>query len=86
MKIPMAKPGTTTENKTGDWATQHPQLDKSKCIKCGICYNYCPDSVIEWDKGEHPEFDYNFCKGCGVCANECPMKALTMRVVEKCKL
>ncbi|HEX32886.1 MAG TPA: 4Fe-4S dicluster domain-containing protein [Candidatus Aenigmarchaeota archaeon] len=76
------KPGTSTENKTGDWRTDKPIVDYSKCIKCGICWMYCPDNAIKWENGL-PVWDFDYCKGCGICAQECPAKAITMVREEK---
>ena len=71
-------PGSATAYRTGDWRSDRPVLDKSKCIKCGLCWLYCPD--IAWDPGEDGFFDLNefYCKGCGVCVVECPSNAISM--------
>ncbi|MGZ5555974.1 MAG: 4Fe-4S binding protein, partial [Candidatus Aminicenantales bacterium] len=54
-----------------------PEIDLGKCIKCGICWKFCPepsiDVVDEW-----PVVDYDYCKGCGICAEECPAKCIVM--------
>ncbi|RLE77977.1 MAG: pyruvate ferredoxin oxidoreductase [Thermoprotei archaeon] len=67
----------STEFKTGDWRTFRPVIDQEKCVKCLICWVYCPDMAIEWD-GEKVTVNYDYCKGCGICANECPRKAIRM--------
>ncbi len=67
----------STEFKTGDWRTFKPVIDQEKCVKCLLCWVYCPDMAIVWD-GEKVEVNYDFCKGCGICAEECPRKAITM--------
>jgi 2-oxoisovalerate ferredoxin oxidoreductase delta subunit len=63
--------------KTGDWRNIRPVIDLDKCLKCGICWKFCPepsiDIVDEW-----PVIDYDYCKGCGICAEECPAKCITM--------
>lgn len=68
--------------KTGDWKTFKPVLDEKKCIKCYICWKYCPDVAITANEGEFPKFDLDHCKGCGVCAHECPKKAIEMVMEE----
>jgi pyruvate ferredoxin oxidoreductase delta subunit len=68
------EPGSSRLNKTGSWRTYKPILDKDKCIKCGICFIFCPDVAISPDF----EINYDYCKGCGICAHECPVKAITM--------
>jgi len=67
----------STEFKTGDWRTFRPVIDQSKCVKCLICWVYCPDMAIQWD-GEKVSVNYDYCKGCGICAKECPRKAIEM--------
>lgn len=63
---------------TGAWRKKRPVVDKEKCIKCSICYQYCPVfAIVQDDEGYYvPTYDY--CKGCGVCANECPKDAIMM--------
>jgi 2-oxoisovalerate ferredoxin oxidoreductase delta subunit len=74
--------GSQTFNKTGAWRNIKPIIDLGKCIKCGICWKFCPepsiDIVDEW-----PVIDYDYCKGCGICAEECPSKCIVMVEEEK---
>lgn len=67
----------STEFKTGDWRTFKPVIDESKCIKCMLCWIYCPEPSILWD-GVRISIDYRYCKGCGICARECPVNAIRM--------
>ncbi len=77
------EPGSTKRNKTGSWRVFRPVIDEEKCIKCGICYMFCPDaSIYEKDDGYYA-IDYEYCKGCGICANECPKNAIKMVREEK---
>ena len=69
-------------NKTGSWRTFRPILDPEKCIKCYICWKFCPEPCIEISDDELPVFDYDYCKGCGICANECPKDAIEMILEE----
>lgn len=52
------------------------QVDKSMCVKCGICRDVCPRRVIEmkseWPTAVNPEY----CMSCGQCVAACPSKAL----------
>ncbi len=77
VKYPICEPGTSENNKTGNWRTFRPVVDKEKCIKCGRCQMFCPDLSIEV-KEEGAEPDYDYCKGCGICANVCPVKCIKM--------
>jgi 2-oxoacid:acceptor oxidoreductase delta subunit (pyruvate/2-ketoisovalerate family) len=77
MKIPYAEPGSSIKNKTGTWRSFRPQVDANKCVKCGICHNFCPEGIMG-NPSKVPEIDMDYCKGCGICANECPRKAIVM--------
>jgi pyruvate ferredoxin oxidoreductase delta subunit len=81
-EIPMAGviPGGSTPelNKTGDWRTQRPKIDKETCIDCLQCWAYCPDSAINVKEDKMEGFDYDYCKGCGICAEICPVDAIDM--------
>ncbi len=43
--------GNAANYKTGSWKAQRPVLEKQKCIKCGICYIFCPEGCIQEDAG-----------------------------------
>ena len=73
------KTGSSENTKTGGWRTFRPVIDKSKCIKCGTCWKFCPDNAIK----PEIEVDYDFCKGCGICAKGCPVKCIKMIKEEK---
>ena len=56
-------------------------MHEDKCIKCYLCWKFCPDvsvKVEDAEAGTVPTFDYEFCKGCGICANVCPKDAIEM--------
>ncbi|MFP4424669.1 MAG: 4Fe-4S binding protein [Candidatus Woesearchaeota archaeon] len=72
-------PGNSSRNKTGGWRAMKPVKDKSKCTKCGICWQFCPDNAIN----EKFEIDLKYCKGCGICAKECVFNAIKMIKEEK---
>ncbi|MEM0156417.1 MAG: 4Fe-4S binding protein [Thermoplasmataceae archaeon] len=78
-------------HKTDSWRVQTPVVDYSKCIRCMICWKFCPDDAIEISKTgelaspnfriskmEVPVINLDFCKGCGICAYECPEKCIDM--------
>ena len=73
------KPGNSILTKTGNWRSIRPVRDESKCIYCGICWQYCPDIAIDKDINTN----YDYCKGCGICANVCPTKCIKMEKEEK---
>jgi pyruvate ferredoxin oxidoreductase gamma subunit len=71
-------PGNAKEYRTGDWRSQHPVWNNAKCIKCGLCYMYCPEFCISQRQDEYFEADLFYCKGCGICPQECPTQAISM--------
>ncbi len=74
----VTEPGSTRQYQTGDWRSERQIVDKSKCIKCGLCFIYCPEGCIQQDADGYYEADLFYCKGCGICARECWPKAITM--------
>ena len=80
----ITEPGSSVKNKTGSWRSLRPVVDTSKCIKCGKCWQCCPDNTINPRKKDgKSEVDYNYCKGCGICASVCPVKCIAMQKEQK---
>ncbi|MEE8358706.1 MAG: 4Fe-4S dicluster-binding protein [Candidatus Hydrothermarchaeales archaeon] len=78
--------GNTIKTKTGGWRTFKPVFEMEKCIDCGNCWIYCPDSSIIIDVKDGKRVysaNMDYCKGCGICANECPTEAIEMVLEEK---
>lgn len=74
----VSQPGSAAEYRTGDWRADRPDYDFSRCIKCGICYMYCPEGCIVQNDEGYFVADLYYCKGCGICATECWTKAISM--------
>ncbi len=74
----ISEPGNSVQYKTGDWRAHRPVIDQTKCIKCLLCWVYCPEPAITRHNDDRVEINYDYCKGCGICANECPVKAIKM--------
>jgi len=72
------EPGNARQYRTGDWRSQKPTYDFSKCIKCGLCYIFCPEGCIGQNTEGYFEANLYYCKGCGICAKECPTRVITM--------
>jgi pyruvate ferredoxin oxidoreductase delta subunit len=72
------EPGSAIQYKTGDWRSRRPTYDFKKCIKCGICYTFCPEGCIYQNEKGYLEGDLYHCKGCGICSKECPKTVITM--------
>ena len=81
------EPGNSEKRYTGDWRVFRPVLDQDRCIRCLLCWVYCPDSAFEiveepytTKTGRKYKFslkiDYYHCKGCGICVEECPVNAI----------
>ena len=70
--------GNAAEYKTGDWKSERRVLNTERCIKCGLCYIFCPEGCIGPDERGFFEADPYYCKGCGICARECWTQAITM--------
>ncbi len=94
--VVITEPGSTSLEETGSWRTYRPEIRYEKCIRCMICWTYCPEPAIEKKEGENypvanpklvkmpvPVINYNYCKGCGICVNECPTKAIDFVREEK---
>ena len=73
----VSQPGNAAEYKTGDWRADRPVYNFDRCIKCGICYIYCPDLAISFDaERRFLTINKNYCKNCGICMHECPRHAI----------
>jgi pyruvate ferredoxin oxidoreductase delta subunit len=64
--------------RTGLWRSMKPVLNGSKCVRCGICWMYCPDRAVEKVEDGTYEINYYVCKGCGICSEECTSGAIEM--------
>jgi pyruvate ferredoxin oxidoreductase gamma subunit len=72
------EPGNAKSYRTGDWKSAHPSWNNKRCIKCGICYLFCPEGCIREKEDGYFEADLYYCKGCGICARECWTEAISM--------
>ena len=72
------EPASARSYLTGGWRAQKPIWNNAKCIKCGVCYLFCPEGCISEDGEGYFAADLNYCKGCGICSHECWPRAITM--------
>jgi dihydropyrimidine dehydrogenase (NAD+) subunit PreA len=52
------------------------EIDKTKCIKCDLCYRACRDGgsdAIKLDKERLLTIDEEKCDGCSLCKHVCPV-------------
>jgi 2-oxoacid:acceptor oxidoreductase gamma subunit (pyruvate/2-ketoisovalerate family)/2-oxoacid:acceptor oxidoreductase delta subunit (pyruvate/2-ketoisovalerate family) len=72
--------GNAKSFRTGDWRSFLPVLNKERCIRCGVCWVFCPDMAYQQDQEGYYLVDLDYCKGCGICAQECPVGAIHMEM------
>ncbi|SHE56024.1 ATP-binding protein [Caloramator proteoclasticus] len=53
-------------------------IDKSKCVKCGICKEICRFDAIDIKKDQYFVDSFS-CEGCGLCTIACNFKAISMQ-------
>ena len=70
--------GSSMQYETGSWRSERPVVNKEECIKCAMCWLFCPDmSIVRTPEG-HFTANLTYCKGCAICARECPVGCITM--------
>ncbi len=74
----VSEAGNARAYRTGDWRSMRPVVNKQNCIRCGVCYIFCPDMAIYKTEDTYFEADPYYCKGCGICAHECITRCITM--------
>ena len=79
----VSNPGNASQYKTGDWRSLRPIVDFDKCIRCGVCYIFCPDMAIMKNDDGYFEANLYYCKGCGICAQECFTGCISMVAEEE---
>ncbi len=62
----------------GQKPTLVPVWDKNMCVRCGLCYLFCPDAAIKRGEDGYFEANLNYCKGCSICHKECWFGAISM--------
>lgn len=66
--------GNSELRHTGSWRIERPEIDLTRCTRCGLCFVRCPDGAIALDDEGYPQIDYDHCKGCMICHQVCPVK------------
>jgi pyruvate ferredoxin oxidoreductase delta subunit len=78
----VSEPGCSREYKTGSWRSLRPVVDSGQCIRCGVCWLFCPDMAIKRSEDDYFQADLEYCKGCGICARECPVGCISVEIEE----
>jgi Fe-S-cluster-containing hydrogenase component 2 len=52
------------------------KVNKSKCVGCGACVNFCPHNAIKIGEDGKAFIDQNKCKKCGICQRACSFNAI----------
>jgi len=75
---PISRPTPGASGLTGTWRTFRPVIREERCVKCLMCWLFCPEGAIYVGEEGQPVVNYDYCKGCGVCASECRHGAIEM--------
>ncbi|MEW6670515.1 MAG: mercury methylation ferredoxin HgcB [Thermodesulfobacteriota bacterium] len=60
------------------------ELEKEKCVGCGICIEVCPQGVIVMSNRTAHLANRDDCMECGACARNCPTEAITVEAGVGC--
>jgi NAD-dependent dihydropyrimidine dehydrogenase PreA subunit len=61
------------------------ELNKEKCIGCGMCTDVCPHGVFSLNGARHVEIENrDACMECGACARNCPTDAISVNAGVGC--
>ena len=54
------------------------EVDKEKCIHCGLCVRDCSANALKFNDEQFPEIDENKCFKCQHCLAVCPVGAISV--------
>jgi ferredoxin len=60
------------------------ELDKEKCVGCGMCLIVCPHAVLSMNNGHAVIENRDACMECGACAKNCPTEAIAVQAGVGC--
>jgi ferredoxin len=60
------------------------EVEKEKCVGCGMCLAVCPHAVLKMDDGRVGIRDRDACMECGACARNCPVQAVRVQAGVGC--
>ena len=53
-------------------------INEQKCIGCGRCAKFCPQTAISGEKKQPHVIDQTRCEKCGICVENCKFEAITI--------
>lgn len=57
----------------------YPQVDESRCVRCGACFEVCGTGAIEEGHSRLPKTAAGRCRNCRKCTQRCPNGALLVK-------
>jgi ferredoxin len=54
-----------------------PEVSRSRCVGCGLCFQVCPSFVLEVTQGKARVARGGWCIECGHCGAICPVNAIS---------
>jgi NAD-dependent dihydropyrimidine dehydrogenase PreA subunit len=60
------------------------ELDRDKCVGCGVCLIVCPHAVLSMNNGYAMIKNRDACMECGACARNCPTEAIAVQAGVGC--
>ena len=61
-----------------DDATGAIEVNEERCIRCGICYVYCPTGAVIKVEDGFFDVEADYCNGCSICHRECMCGVISM--------
>ena len=57
---------------------KYAEVDKNRCVACGVCVKECPMQAVTVWKGCYASVEKDICIGCGKCAKSCPAGSISV--------
>ena len=57
---------------------KYAEVDKSRCVACGVCVKECPMNAVSVWKGCYAVINPDVCIGCGKCERSCPAGSISV--------
>ena len=57
---------------------KYAEVDKSRCVACGVCVKECPMNAVSVWKGCYAVINPDICIGCAKCERSCPAGSISV--------